>query len=75
MSALWSIIASWMYQYGSIYAGIPSSHGSYEAPVPEQLQKQAEWEKNPLVLLSGHSEWSSVIAAEKRRAHEKEEVS
>ena len=42
MSALWSIIASWMYQYGSIYAGIPSSHGSYEAPVPEQLQKQAE---------------------------------
>lgn len=32
-------------------------------------------EKNPLVLLSGHSEWPSVIAAEKRRAHEKEEVS
>ena len=30
-------------------------------------------EKNPLVLLSGHSEWSSVIAAEKRRAHEKED--
>lgn len=42
MPALWSIIASWMYQYGSIYAGIPSSHGSYEAPVLEQLQKQAE---------------------------------
>lgn len=40
MSALWSIIASWMYQYGSIYAGIPSSHASHEAPV--QLQKQAE---------------------------------
>ncbi|MEG0494598.1 MAG: hypothetical protein RR696_15545, partial [Clostridia bacterium] len=36
-TALLSIITNLIYQCGVNYAGVPSSHGSYEAPVPAQL--------------------------------------
>lgn len=42
METLLSIITGWIYQYGMIYAGAPSSHGSYEAPIPAKLRAQEE---------------------------------
>lgn len=40
MAALLTLITNFIYQYGVTYAGVPSSHGSYEALVPKQLRKQ-----------------------------------
>lgn len=40
MAALLTFISNFIYQYGVTYAGVPSSHGSYEAPAPVQLRHE-----------------------------------
>lgn len=39
MNKVWHAIATWLYQHGKVNAGMASLRGSYEAPVPQQLQK------------------------------------
>lgn len=40
MDGIWKRVAGWIRRYGKEAAGIPSHRGSYEAPVPEALQKE-----------------------------------
>lgn len=39
MKKLWEKLGKLFYAYGKFGASIPSIHGSYEAKVPDQLQK------------------------------------
>jgi len=40
MTVIFKTISNWLYRYGKVNAGMPSIHGVYEAPVPQQLQEQ-----------------------------------
>ena len=40
MKKLVKLLMQWVCAYGRYGAGTPSYHGSYEAPVPEELKEQ-----------------------------------
>jgi len=40
MHVILKIVADLFFKYGKANAGIPSIHGVFEAPVPQQLQEQ-----------------------------------
>ncbi len=39
MRRMMVVFTELIYHFGKTYAGRPSNHGTYEAPVPKQLQK------------------------------------
>ena len=40
MKELMKLLGRWLCAYGRYGAGVPSYHGTYEAPVPEELQRE-----------------------------------